>query len=42
MLCRAGGGCKENSMGLGTVIDISATPVNSEQFIVIFLVFHDQ
>ncbi|VDN91881.1 unnamed protein product [Brugia pahangi] len=28
-----GGGCKENSMGLGTVIDLSATPVNSEQFI---------
>lgn len=36
MLCRDGGGCKEDSMGLGTVIDISTTPVNSEQFIVNF------
>uniref|UniRef100_A0A1I7VTE1 DNA helicase n=1 Tax=Loa loa TaxID=7209 RepID=A0A1I7VTE1_LOALO len=33
VLCRGGGGRKENSMGLGTVIDISATPANSEQFI---------
>uniref|UniRef100_A0A0R3RQR2 DNA helicase n=1 Tax=Elaeophora elaphi TaxID=1147741 RepID=A0A0R3RQR2_9BILA len=29
VLCRSGGGCKENSMGLGTVIDISATPMRS-------------